>query len=326
MKFSLGCPTTNENAFSNPDAFVHKRTATADQVKVANHAIVGKVFHMRIRAITGFLTCVILAACGGGGAGSSTTPSVPVPGGGGAPSAVPSATAAPTVAPSPTATPTLISTSSPAYLPLGIGTTWTFDTGKIVDTGLWGLSCSCPYNANPNNEEELQVFNNTTGYQGSIFVTTQQCSFGPVTCYSVIGTSKQPAGPNCSSCVTVTDDAAYPDGYPFMDDKPVNGQSWNDNEFASALSNVGAIQLLPGNQEAQNVAADTFSSASLPSNLVWEFAKGIGFVSIQYNGTTALLTSFTPPAARTISSLTVRGTVGAQRGNLDLSLLKALIK
>lgn len=111
-----------------------------------------------------------------------------------------------------------------------------------------------------------------------------------------------------------------------MDDKPVNGQSWNDNEFASALSNVGAIQLLPGNQEAQNVAADTFSSASLPSNLVWEFAKGIGFVSIQYNGTTALLTSFTPPAARTISSLTVRGTVGAQRGNLDLSLLKALIK
>lgn len=290
----------------------------------------------RFRSI--IFAVAFLSACGGGGGNSS--PSIPVPGNANnpppasSPTASSAPTASPTIAPSPTAPPTatppptVVNSASLQYLPLSQGNVWYFDRGSITDSGYWQLNCACAYNSGT--MEELKV-SNGEGYQGSIYVTktdcqagiTQNCAWDSGGLTEIIGTSTVPASSSCVSCITITDDASYPAGYPFIYNTPTIGDTWKDSSFTSTINDAGETQMLPNNQEVVMVATDFFTAPDLKSSIVWKFARGVGFTYISYNGQTAQLTSFYVDPRRSYS-FGVSRSVSAKLGPLDFGILRRL--
>jgi hypothetical protein len=211
----------------------------------------------------------VLTACGGGGGGN---------------------TAPPTPAPTPTPHP-IANTSSPFYLPLSTGNSWTFATGgKIVDTGSMTLSCSCPDNGGT--MERLAVYSpGSSSVSDSLFFTKNTPS-GGTQLTNMIGVEND-AGTNN---ITIASTVQFPYGIPVMDDSPKANETWSDGVGdASTITSVGGTMVLPNGDQVINIAVDQITGNFNP--ITWAFAKGVGFTSIGAGAQSTTLTSFYVNAA-----------------------------
>ena len=208
------------------------------------------------------------AACGGGGSGGGY-------GGGGLPPAPPTISYA--------------NTSLPFYLPLATGNTWLFASGgSINDSGSATLSCACAYNGGA--IESLDLFTPTSTYSGTLYFA-KGTPFGQSDTF-LVGVS-QDHGTTITLVGSSTQGTQVVPGIGVMDDAPQVNELWSEGGGTSVIQSVGGTQPY-GSEQIKNIAVDAITGISngVIQTLTWGFAQGVGFTSIDLNGQSTTLTSF----------------------------------
>ena len=179
--------------------------------------------------------------------------------------------------------PNIANTTNPYYLPLSPGNSWTFQNGVVInDVATGTFSCQCPGNNAP--IEQLDAQDSSGTYIASLYFSRQN------NLTTLIGIATVQGG-----SISTTSTTTYPDGIPVMDDNPTAGETWGPDEYGdtSTITAVGQTVTLGNGQQAVNVATDSLTVQGIPqATLTWQFAQGIGFVSLSSNtyGNTTLNT------------------------------------
>jgi len=226
---------------------------------------------MRLRTLFAAASLSALAACGGGGGGSSTPPPPP---------------------------PTYANTSSPFYMPVHAGNTWTFTTGsKMADAGPGTIVCSCTLNGTP--YERVDLFDPTGAYGSSfLFTKYNDAGNGGVLTTALVGTSTDRGN-------TISPFSAR---MPVMNDAPVQGYTYNLNGGTSTITAAGQVQTLANGQQIRSVADDTVSAPPV-QNVSFGFAQGVGVTMVGVGSSTTQISSFSIDAANSTAVVRAPQTV-----------------
>ncbi|MDQ2818528.1 MAG: hypothetical protein M3T49_10045 [Candidatus Eremiobacteraeota bacterium] len=239
---------------------------------------------------------IAAAACGGGGGGSSPGPP-PI---------------------------SYANTALPYYLPLAAGNQWKFANGGVIDdTGPSVLSCNgCAYDGGA--LEDLDVINPSGAY-ALTFYFAKASPFGTNDTFLVAFSSDHGStitliGPFVSGNVQVVP------GIGVISDTPQVNQSWSDNGLTSVIQSVGGTQSYGSNQQIKNIAVDTITGVNngQTQTITWGFAQGVGFTSINFNGQSALLTSFS--VSTTGSHSAIRKVIRSSSSSFDRNSLAAALR
>lgn len=218
------------------------------------------------------LAFAMLAGCGGGG----TSPVVPQISQGGSP-------------------PPVANTTLSAYLPLGRGNVWAFSNrSRMVDAGTFRLNCTCPY---PHGlMEEIDVFDSTGNFGGSLFFSKQLLSSGTI--WTTLLGVRTPG----SNLIALLYDSTLAQGLPVMDDAPFSGETWaivNGPRLDAVSTIVSVGGTVPiGSHVLVNVAQTRIDDPVLGKTAFLSFAQGTGFSQVAIGPLSAGLASFSVDVSR----------------------------
>ncbi len=217
------------------------------------------------------LTALAISACGGGGGG-----------GGGS------------VIPPPTVV--FANTSSPLYLPLTPGNSWTFSSGsKFVDVAKAVASCPSPCIFNGHRYDRIDLLDPSGAYSSSfLFTKFFDTSNNNVLTSVLLGTS-----PDHGQTISFLGSNTNP-GIPIMNDSPTQGKTYSANGITSQITAVGQTQPLPDGRTIQNIGIDLLTQSGA-QNITFGLAQGVGLTSIAVGTQNATLTTFTIDVANSAS-------------------------